>query len=85
MGLISLAVGLLAGMGISQLMSLIVSNLFQADVSRYEFVISGQAVGKSILYFLLIYLVVMIFNTLSVSRARLAEFITAGRKKEKRW
>ena len=82
-GLISLAVGLLAGMGISQLMSLIVSNLFQADVSRYEFVISGQAVGKSILYFLLIYLVVMIFNTLSVSRARLAEFITAGRKKEK--
>ena len=83
MGLISLAVGLLAGMGISQLMSLIVSNLFQADVSRYEFVISGQAVGKSILYFLLIYLVVMIFNTLSVSRARLAEFITAGRKKEK--
>lgn len=83
MGLISLAVGLLVGMGISQLMSLIVSNLFQADVSRYEFVISGQAVGKSILYFLLIYLVVMIFNTFSVSRARLAEFITAGRKKEK--
>ena len=83
MGLISLAVGLLAGMGISQLMSLIVSNLFQADVSRYEFVISGQAVGKSILYFFLIYLVVMIFNTFSVSRARLAEFITAGRKKEK--
>ena len=83
MGLISLAVGLLVGMGISQLMSLIVSNLFQADVSRYEFVISGQAVGKSILYFFLIYLVVMIFNTFSVSRARLAEFITAGRKKEK--
>ena len=83
MGLISLAVGLLAGMGISQLMSLIVSNLFQADVSRYEFVISGQAVGKSILYFFLIYLVVMIFNTFSVSRARLAEFLTAGRKKEK--
>ena len=83
MGLISLAVGLLVGMGISQLMSLIVSNLFQADVSRYEFVISGQAVGKSILYFFLIYLVVMIFNTFSVSRARLAEFLTAGRKKEK--
>lgn len=83
MGLISLAVGLLAGMGISQLMSLVVSNLFQEDVSRYEFVISGEAVGKSILYFLLIYLVVMIFNTFSVSRARLAEFLTAGRKKEK--
>ena len=53
MGLISLGAGLLAGIGLSQLMSLAVSNLFQADVSRYEFVVSGQAVGKSILYFLL--------------------------------
>ena len=83
MGLISLGAGLLAGIGLSQLMSLAVSNLFQADVSRYEFVVSGQAVGKSILYFLLIYLVVMVFNTFSVSRARLVEFLTAGRKKEK--
>lgn len=83
MGLISLGAGLLAGIGLSQLMSLAVSNLFQADVSRYGFVVSGQAVGKSILYFLLIYLVVMVFNTFSVSRARLVEFLTAGRKKEK--
>ena len=82
-GLISLGAGLLAGIGLSQLMSLAVSNLFQADVSRYGFVVSGQAVGKSILYFLLIYLVVMVFNTFSVSRARLVEFLTAGRKKEK--
>ena len=82
-GLISLGAGLLAGIGLSQLMSLAVSNLFQADVSRYEFVVSGKAVGKSILYFLLIYLVVMVFHTFSVSRARLVEFLTAGRKKEK--
>lgn len=83
MGVISLVAGLLAGMGISQLMSLIVSHLFQADVSRFVFVISWKAVVKSILYFLIIYTVVMVLNTIAISRTKLIDFMTAGRKKEK--
>lgn len=83
MGVISLAAGLLVGMGISQFMSLVVSHLFQADVSRFVFVISWKAVVKSILYFLIIYTVVMILNTIAVSRTKLIDFMTAGRKKEK--
>lgn len=83
MGVISLVAGLLAGMGISQLMSLMVSHLFQADVSRFVFVVSWKAVVKSILYFLIIYTVVMILNTIAVSRTKLIDFMTAGRKKEK--
>lgn len=83
MGVISLVAGLLAGMGISQLMSLMVSHLFQADVSRFVFVISWKAVVKSILYFLIIYTVVMILNTIAISRTKLIDFMTAGRKKEK--
>ena len=83
MGVISLVAGLLAGMGISQFMSLMVSHLFQADVSRFVFVISWKAVVKSILYFLIIYTVVMILNTIAISRTKLIDFMTAGRKKEK--
>nr|WP_297872806.1 ABC transporter permease [uncultured Blautia sp.] len=83
MGVISLAAGLLAGMGISQFMSLMVSHLFQADVSRFVFVISWKAVVKSILYFLIIYTVVMILNTIAISRTKLIDFMTASRKKEK--
>lgn len=83
MGVISLVAGLLAGMGISQLMSLMVSYLFQADVSRFVFVISWKAVVKSILYFLIIYTVVMLLNTIAVSRTKLIDFMTASRKKEK--
>lgn len=83
MGVISLAAGLLAGMGISQFMSLMVSYLFQADVSRFVFVISWKAVVKSILYFLIIYTVVMLLNTIAVSRTKLIDFMTASRKKEK--
>lgn len=83
MGVISLVAGLLTGMGISQFMSLMVSHLFQADVSRFVFVISWKAVVKSILYFLIIYTVVMILNTIAISRTKLIDFMTAGRKKEK--
>lgn len=83
MGVISLVAGLLVGMGISQFMSLMVSHLFQADVSRFVFVISWKAVVKSILYFLIIYTVVMILNTIAISRTKLIDFMTAGRKKEK--
>lgn len=83
MGVISLVAGLLAGMGISQFMSLMVSHLFQADVSRFVFVISWKAVVKSILYFLIIYTVVMVLNTIAISRTKLIDFMTAGRKKEK--
>lgn len=83
MGVISLVAGLLAGMGISQFMSLMVSHLFQADVSRFVFVISWKAVVKSILYFLIIYTVVMVLNTIAISRIKLIDFMTAGRKKEK--
>ena len=83
MGVISLVAGLLVGMGISQFMSLMVSHLFQADVSRFVFVISWKAVVKSILYFLIIYTVVMVLNTIAISRTKLIDFMTAGRKKEK--
>lgn len=83
MGVISLVAGLLVGTGISQFMSLMVSHLFQADVSRFVFVISWKAVVKSILYFLIIYTVVMVLNTIAISRTKLIDFMTAGRKKEK--
>lgn len=69
MGMISLAAGLIIGIGLSQFMSLLVSNLFEADVSAFRFVVSAKAVGKTILYFLVIYLVVMFLNTFAVSRA----------------
>lgn len=83
MGVISLVAGLLVGMGISQFISLMVSHLFQADVSRFVFVISWKAVVKSILYFLIIYTVVVVLNTIAISRTKLIDFMTAGRKKEK--
>ena len=37
-GVISLAVGLGLGVAVSQLMSMLVANMFEADMTRYEFI-----------------------------------------------
>lgn len=83
MGIISLGAGLLVGIGLSQFMSLFVSKIFEADLSKFVFTVSGKAIAKSILYFLVIYIVVMVLNTWEISRARLIRFLTAEKKKEK--
>ena len=47
-GLVSLVVGLLAGIGISQFTSVLVANMFDADMSSYSFVFSGSAFAKTV-------------------------------------
>src|SRR5699024_10937965 len=40
-GIISLAIGLGLGVALSQLMSMLVANMFEADMTRYEFIFSS--------------------------------------------
>ena len=82
-GVMSLAAGLIFGMGLSQLMSALVANLFEADMTAYKFTISGAAIIKTILCFAVIYLVVMIFNSFMVSKFQLIELIHSDKKSEK--
>lgn len=49
-GIGSLGVGLIVGIGLSQLMSALVANLFEADMTAYKFSVSGEAIVKTILY-----------------------------------
>lgn len=81
-GLVSLAVGLLVGLGLSQLTSLLVANMFEADMSSYQFVFSSQAFFKTCLYFAIIYLVVIVFNTITIGKCRLIDLFQRGRKSE---
>lgn len=82
-GLVSLAVGLVTGGIISQGMSLLVASMFEADMSKYAFILSWRAVGKTILYFCIIYLVVMILDAIVIGRARLITLLSAGQRSEK--
>ena len=81
-GLLSLVVGLVLGCALSQVMSVIVANMFEADLTEFTFVISTDAIVKTIIYFGIMYLLVMIFNTISVSRCKLIDLINANKKTE---
>ena len=81
-GLLSLVVGLGLGSALSQVMSVIVANMFEADLTEFTFVISTDAIVKTIIYFGIMYLLVMIFNTISVSRCKLIDLINANKKTE---
>ena len=82
-GIISLIVGIFIGVFGSQFMSILVAKLFQADMSEFTFVFSKDACIKTCIYFAVMYIAVMIFNTLTISRYKLINLLTAVRKNEK--
>lgn len=84
-GIISLGVGLLLGIGVSQGMSVVVANLFEADMTSFQFTISGEAVVKTLIYFLIMYALVIVFDVFVVGKARLINLINAGRHSEKNY
>ena len=82
-GLISLVVGLGLGVIASQFMSVVVAKLFEADMSRFEFVFSEAAMVKTVIYYAIIYLIVMVFNVFAVTKYKLIDLLTASKKGEK--
>ncbi|MBR1693176.1 MAG: ABC transporter permease [Lachnospiraceae bacterium] len=78
----SLLVGLLIGIGLSQLMSAFVANLFEADMTAYRFLVSGEAIMKTVLYFAVMYLVVIVFNSVVITKMKLIDLIQSERKSE---
>lgn len=83
MGIISLVAGILLGVLFAQILSIFTAKLFAVEMTKYSFVISTSAILKTILYFGLMYLVVMIFNVIIVSRYKLIDLIRAEKKNEK--
>ena len=82
-GILSLVVGIFIGIFASQFMSILVAKLFEADMSEFTFVFSKDACIKTCIYFAVMYLAVIIFNTLTISRYKLINLLTAVRKNEK--
>ena len=66
-GFISLGAGLILGVFASQLMSILVAKMFDADMSKFQFVFSFSALIKTCIYFGIMYFIVMIFNTIIIS------------------
>ncbi|MGO5053782.1 FtsX-like permease family protein [Lachnospiraceae bacterium LCP25S3_G4] len=81
-GLVSLGVGLLIGVFAAQGMALLSAKLFVVKMKEFVFVFSGKAMLRTILYFGIIYIVVILFNTVAVSRFKLIDLLTAAKKNE---
>lgn len=82
MACIALVTGLLLGIFGSQMMSVFTAKIFEADLSAYRFVFAPDAAVKSVIYFGVIFLVVMVLNTIAIGKYKLIDLLYGGRKNE---
>ncbi len=64
-------------------MSILVAKMFEADMSEFQFIFSKEACIKTCIYFGVMYIAVMFFNTITVSRYKLINLLNAAKKNEK--
>ncbi|MGF7059602.1 FtsX-like permease family protein [Brassicibacter mesophilus] len=81
-GIISLGTGLLLGVILSQGISVIIGKLFEFNMDEYKFILSTDAIAKTIIYFSTMFILVMIFNIVAVSKHKLIDLINASKKSE---
>lgn len=81
-GILSLVIGLVVGAILSQALSVFTAKLFEVGMSQFKFIISYSAILKTIIYFGLIFLFVMLFNTVIISKYKLIDLLNASKKSE---
>lgn len=82
-GLLSLVVGIILGILLSQGMSVLTAKMFRASFTKFEFVFSNSSFIKTIICFVLIYIVVLLFNSISIRKIKLVDLLIASKKNEK--
>ena len=81
-GLISLVLGLGLGALASRGMSALTLSMFSLEMEQLGLVLSPRAMGRTALYFGLIFLLVMVFSGFQVSRAKLLDLLQGERRNE---
>ena len=81
-GIISLAIGLVLGVFMSQGLSILTAKMFEVNLKSFKFIFSSSACLKAIIAFGGIYILVALFNTTSVKRIKLIDLLTASKKNE---
>lgn len=81
-GLLSLVAGILLGIIVSQGLSVIIARLLVVDMNKYKFIVSISAIIKASIYFGIIFLLVMIFNQIIISKYKLIDMLNAAKKNE---
>ena len=82
-GLVSLGIGLILGFVLSQILSVFTAKLFDVEMTKYVFSISLESIVKTVVYFGIMYVIVMIFNMIVISKYKLIDLLNANKKSEK--
>ena len=78
----ALALGLVLGIGLSQLMVFFTASLFKTQIADFRFFISPSALITTVGCLAAIFFVTLVFNLRVVGRARIADLMSASRKNE---
>lgn len=82
-GITSLVIGLFIGVLASQGLSILTANMFKVDLTKFKFIFSYNAFLKTIICFGIIYLVVLLFNSIIINKVKLIDLLTSSKKNEK--
>ncbi|MDR1291807.1 MAG: ABC transporter permease [Clostridiales Family XIII bacterium] len=81
-GILSLITGLAVGVLLSQGMAVLTSKLMNVPL-LFRFVVAPDAIIKTAVYFGLIFLFVLVFNTIMMNKQKLIDLIYASKKNER--
>jgi putative ABC transport system permease protein len=81
-GLLSLVSGLILGIVFSHGFSIITANMFEVNMKDFHFIFSKSAAVKAVINFSIIFLVVILFNTLNLSKLKIIDLIYGDRKNQ---
>lgn len=81
-GMMAMIFGVLLGVFASQFTSVFTAKIFEADMSEYVFVFSKEAMFKSILYFSIIFVFVMLINVFTINKSKLIDFMQGNKKND---
>ena len=81
-GVLSMIAGILLGIILSQGLSVFTAGLFEADMSEFAFQISGGAVEKTLLHFLVIFVFMFVWDLAAVGKMRLVSLLNARQRGE---
>ncbi|MEG2655966.1 MAG: FtsX-like permease family protein [Clostridium sp.] len=82
-GIVSLVIGLILGVFLSQGLSVVTAKMFKVDMTSFKFIFSMDAFKKTMMCFGFIYLIILIFNSFTVRKVKLVDLLTSSKKNEK--
>lgn len=81
-GILAIISGIGVGCLLSQVISVLALKLFAYDMSSYRFVFSAASLKETIICFIIIFAVVVLFNIRTISKVKLIDMLNASRKNE---